>query len=66
VLFKFSIDIGQGELGSVDGDLDFAQNPGQAADVVLVAVGENNCTYMCSVFNEVRDIRDDNVNAKEL
>ncbi len=38
VFFEVSLDQGQGELGAVDGDLEFAEKPGEAADVVLVAV----------------------------
>ena len=42
VLFEIALDIGQRELGGVDRNLELAQHPGQSADVVLVAVGEDD------------------------
>ncbi len=39
VLFELAFDVGQGELGAVDGHVQLGEDPGQAADVVLVAVG---------------------------
>ena len=35
VFFELAFDIGQRELGGVDRNLELAENPGQAADVVL-------------------------------
>ena len=66
VLFELAVDIGQGELGRVDRDLEFLQHPGQAADVVFVAVGEQDGANMRLVFNQVGDVGDDNINAKQL
>ena len=66
VLFELAFDVGQGELGCVDGNLELAQNPGQAADVVLVAVGEDDGADMLPVFNEVGDVGDDDVDAEQL
>ena len=42
MLFELAFHVGQRELGGVDRDLELAQDPGQAADVVLVAVGEDD------------------------
>jgi hypothetical protein len=42
VLFELAFDVGEGELGAVDGDVELGEDPGQAADVVFVAVGEDD------------------------
>ena len=66
VLFELAFDVGQGELGCIDGNLDLAQNPRQAADVVLVTVGENDGPDMSLVFNQVGDVGDHDIDAEEL
>src|SRR5438270_12901213 len=42
VLVELVLDVREGEIGAVDGDVEFAQDPGDGADVVLVAVGEDD------------------------
>ena len=42
VLFEFVFDVGEGELGALDRHLEFGENPGQRADVIFVAVGEDD------------------------
>ncbi len=54
VLFELAFDVGQRELGGVDRNLDLAQNPRQAADVVLVPVGENDGPDMLPCFQSGR------------
>ena len=66
VLFELALDVGQGELGGVDGDLELGEDPGQAADVVLVAVGEDDGADVCLVFNQVGDIGDDDIDAEQF
>ena len=66
MLFELAFDVGEGELGSVDGDVEVGEDPGEAADVVLVAVGEDDAADFAAVFDEVGDVRDDDVDAKEL
>src|ERR1700721_2164311 len=55
VLFELAFDIGEGELGGVDGNLQFAQNPGQATDMVLVTMRQDNGANMLAVLDEVGD-----------
>ena len=66
VLFKLALDIGQREFGGVDGNLELAQNPWQAADVVLVAVGKDDGADVLLVLNEVGDVGYDDVDAEQL
>jgi hypothetical protein len=44
----------------------FAQDPGQAANVVHVAVGEDDGADMRFVFNQVGDVRNHNIHAQQL
>ena len=50
VLFELAFDVGQRELGGVDRDLELAQDPRQAADVVFVAVGEDDAADAAACF----------------
>jgi len=66
MLFELAFDVGEGELGAVDGDVEVGEDPGEAADVVLVAVGEDDAADFGAVLDEVGDVRDDDVDAEEL
>ena len=66
VLFELALDESQSELGAVDGDVELGEDPGQAADVVLVAVGEDDGANFFAIFRQVADVGDDDVDAKEL
>ena len=63
MLFELALDVGQGKLRGVDGHLELGKNPRQAADVILVAVGEDDGTDVRLVFNQVSDVGDNNINA---
>ena len=66
VFFELAVDVGEGELGAVDGDVELGENPGQAADVVFVAMGEDDGADVLLVFDEVGDVGDDDVDAEEF
>ena len=66
VLFEIALHISQRELGGVDGNLDLRENPGQAANVVHVAVGKDDGADMRLVFNQVGDIRNNDIHAQQL
>ncbi len=66
MLVEFVFDIGQSELGAPDGHVQFGQNPGQRADVVLVAVGKDDGAYALTVLGEIRNVGDDNVDAQQF
>ena len=66
VFFELAFDVGQGELGGIDRHFQFTQNPGQATDVILVAVGQDDGADMLAVFDEVGDIGDDNIHPQQF
>jgi len=66
MLFEFAFNVSEGKLGGVDGDFELGENPGQAADVVLVSVGEDDGANMLFVFNEVADIGDYDIHAQQF
>ena len=51
MLFELAFDVGERELGAVDGDVELGEDPGQAADVVLVAVGEDDAADRAARFS---------------
>jgi hypothetical protein len=66
VLFKLAFNVGQRELGSVDGHLEFAEDPGQSADVIFMAMGKDDGTDEFPVLRKVGDVGYDDVNAEEF
>jgi hypothetical protein len=66
VLVELAFDVGEGELGAVDRDVELGEDPGQAADVVFVAVGEDDGADFLAVLSEIADVGDDDVDAEEL
>ena len=66
VLVKLVLDVGQRELGAPDRHVEFGENPGQGADVVLVAVGENDAANPLPVLDEIRNVRDHDVHAEQF
>ena len=66
VLVELVFDVGQRELGALDGDVEFGEKPGQRADVVFVAVGENDGADALAVLDEVGNVGDDDVDAEEF
>ena len=66
VLVEFVFDVGERELGAPDGDVEFGEHPGQRADVVFVAVGEDDSANALAVFDEIRNVGDDDVDAEQF
>src|SRR5208283_4768894 len=66
VLVEFVFDVGERELGAPDGDVEFGEDPGERANVVFVAVRENDAADFLPVFGEIRDVGDDDVDAEEF
>ena len=63
---ELPLDQGEGEFSAVDGDVELGEDPGQAADVVFMAVREQDGLDLVAVFREVGDVGDDDVDAEEL
>ena len=66
VFIELAFDVGKGELGSIDGNFELAEDPRQAADVVFVAVREHDAAHLVLVFDEIGDVGDDDVDAEEF
>ena len=66
VLFHTALDQGQGEIGSVDGDSDIGKEIGDGADVVLVAMGEDQGADELLVFLEKTQVGHHQVDAQQL
>ena len=66
VLVEFVFHIGERELRSPDGDFEFGKHPGQGADMVLVAVREDDAANALAIFEQVRDVGHDDVDTQEF
>src|SRR5271168_3870570 len=66
VFVEFVFDVGERELRGPDGNVEFAENPGQATDMVFVSMREKNAADILSIFKKVRNVGDDDVNAQQL
>ena len=66
MFFQFAFDIGEGELCAVNGYVEFGEDPGKATDVIFVTVGEHDAANHRTVFDEVGDVGDDNVDSEEF
>src|SRR5208337_3586659 len=66
VFVELIFDVGQRELRAPDGNIQFAENPGQSADVVFVAVRKHDAAHMLAIFQQVRNIGDNDVDAQQL
>ncbi len=66
VLFELALHVGQREFGGINRNLQLAENPGQAADVVFVPVGEHDGAHMLLVLDEIGDVGHDNIDAEKF
>src|SRR5579862_7539932 len=66
VLVQFVFHVGKGELGAPDRHVKLGENPRQSADVVLVAVGENDAANLVAILGEVGNIGHNDVDAKQF
>ena len=66
VLFQLQRDQARRQAGAEDGHVDLAQHIGDGADVVLVAVGDEKAPDAVCVFDQIRHVRDDHVDAVHI
>ena len=66
MLFQLAFDIRQRELGPVDRNVQLRQNPRQTADVVFMAMGQNDRANLLAVFSQIADIRNNDVHTQQL
>ena len=66
MFFELAFNVSQSEFGAVDGDFELGEDPRQAADVVLMAVGEDDAADHGAIFDEIGDVGDDDVDAEQF
>src|SRR5271163_4796793 len=66
MLVQLTLDISQGELGTIDRHVQLGEYPGKAADVVFMSVGEDDRADALPVFDQVGDVGDDDVHAEQF
>src|SRR5882762_1476423 len=66
VFVELILDVGQRELGRPDRNIQFAENPRQSADVIFVAVRKDDAAHILAIFEQVRNVGDDDVDAQQL
>src|SRR5581483_601051 len=66
MFFELIFDVGERELGTVDGNVDFGQNPRQATDVVLVPMGEDDGANFIAILDQIADVRNHDVHAQQF
>ena len=50
MLVELVFDIGERELGAPNGNVEFGEDPGQCADVILVAVRQDDAAHALAIF----------------
>ena len=66
VLPELWLEEAESQPGAVDGHVDLLQREGQAADVILVAMGEKDADHLAVALQQVRDVGKDEVDARHV
>jgi len=66
MFFQFVFYVRERELGSPHWYIEFGKNPRQSADVILVAMGENDGAHPLPVFDEIGNVGNYDVHAQQL
>jgi hypothetical protein len=66
MLVELAFYVGECELGAVDGHVKLGEDPREAADVILMAMRKDDGADEGTVFDEIADVGDDDVDAEEL
>jgi len=66
VLVEFVFHVSERELRSPDGDVEFGEHPGNRADMIFVAVREDDAAHALAVLDEIRNVGDYDVDAEQL
>src|SRR5438132_7508762 len=66
VFIQLVFDVGKRELRSPHRDVQLGENPRQGANVILVAMSQNNPADMLAVFGEIRNFGDNDVHAQKF
>ena len=66
MLFQLVFDISQREFRTPNRHVQFGKHPREGTDVVFVSVGENNGANLRAIFNQVGDVRHNDVHPQQL
>jgi uncharacterized protein YijF (DUF1287 family) len=66
MLVELVFDVSQREFRAPHRDVQFRQNPGQCADVVFVTMRQKNAAHALAVFDEVRNVGNDDVDPEQF
>ena len=66
MLVELVLHVSQSELGAPDGHVKFRQNPGQSANVIFVAMGENDAAHPLPILGEIRNVWNNDVHAQQF
>ncbi len=66
VLFQLQLDQARGQAGAEDGHVDLAQHIGDGADVVFVAVGDEQAPDAVGIFHQIGHVGNDHVHAVHI
>ena len=64
VLVKLVLNVGERKLSAPDGNIQFAENPGQGPDVIFVSVSKHDAAHMLAVFQKIGNVRNNDVDAQ--
>ena len=66
VLVEFVFDVGERELRAPYRNLEFRKHPGKRADVIFVAVGQDDAANPLAVLDEIGDVGNNDVDAEQF
>ena len=66
VLVEFVLHVSQCELCAPHRHVEFGENPGQSANVIFMAVGENDAAHPLPILDEVRNVGNNDVHAEQF
>ena len=65
-LFQLIADEAAGQAGAVDGQIEFLQQIGDAADVVLMAVGDEQALDLILILHHKGEVGDNHIDAEHI
>ncbi len=66
MLIELVFDIGQREFSAPHRNVQFTENPRQGSNVILVTVRKDDPAHVLAIFEEIRNVGDDDVHAQQL
>jgi hypothetical protein len=66
MFLETALDQSQGEGGAVDRDIEFRQKVGDGADVILMAMRQEQRPHMLLVLDQVSEVRSDDIDSEQF